>query len=157
MEIQKVLKACILVAGLLWSTDVVADEHLLEQVNCLAQNIYFESRNQPKTGKIAVSQVVMNRVQSPLFPNTPCAVVKQQVWRRGKAVCQFSWFCDGKSDKPEDGPIWNESIYLALGIYTKSYFDVTEGALWYHATYVSPNWAKTYKQTVRINDHIFYK
>lgn len=157
MEIQKTLKACIVGFGLLYSADVRADDFLTEQVHCLAQNIYFESRNQPKTGKIAVSQVVMNRVDSPIFPSTPCDVVKQLVWRRGKAVCQFSWFCDGKSDKPEVGPVWNESVYLALGIYAKKYFDVTEGALWYHATYVRPDWAKAYKQTVRINDHIFYK
>lgn len=157
MEVQKTLVSCLIGVGTFWSVNVVAQDEYLEEIHCIAQNIYFESQNQPKAGKIAVSQVVMNRVKSNLFPNTPCDVVKQKVWRKGKAVCQFSWYCDGKSDKPESGPIWNESVYLALSIYTDGYFDLTEGALWYHATYVSPRWAKSYKQTVRINDHIFYK
>ena len=41
-----------------------------EELYCLAKNIYFESRNQPTLGQIAVGQVTMNRVNSPKFPNT---------------------------------------------------------------------------------------
>ena len=34
--------------------------------------------------------------------------------------------------------------------------DITDGALWYHADYVKPSWAKHKKITTEIGDHIFY-
>ena len=46
-----------------------------DQAKCLADNMYFEARNQSVLSQIAVSQVVMNRVQSPDYPNTVCGVV----------------------------------------------------------------------------------
>jgi len=122
----------------------------------LAKNIYFESRNQPTLGQIAVGQVTINRVNSPRFPDTVCGVVKQGGEKRNR--CQFSWYCDGKSDEPESEDSWDESVYLSLLIYSEELpIDVTEGALWYHATYVSPSWAEHYEKTVRINEHIFYR
>ena len=57
----------------------------LEELYCLANNIYFESRNQPKLGQIAVGQVTMNRVNSPKFPNTVCGVVNRVVKRETDA------------------------------------------------------------------------
>ena len=48
---------------------------------CLAKNIYFEAGNQPLIGKVAVSHVVLNRVDSSLYPDTICDVVYQSRWR----------------------------------------------------------------------------
>ena len=38
-----------------------------------------------------------------------------------------------------------------------SFLDITDGALFYHADYVRPAWAKTKKRTIEIEDHIFYR
>ena len=145
------------------------DQTKQESVVCLAKNAYFEARNQSVLSQIAVSQVVMNRVKSPDYPNTVCGVVYEAQlsnWYKVKMdkevpiknKCQFSWYCDGKSDEPESNTSWDESVYLSLLIYSEELtIDVTEGALWYHATYVSPSWAEHYEKTVRINDHIFYR
>ena len=132
-------KACIIILCVgLCSGSAKVDR--FEELYCLAKNIYFESRNQPKLGQIAVGQVTMNRVNSRRFPNTVCDVVRQGGEKRNR--CQFSWYCDGKLDEPEVGTPWDESVYLALLIYSEEFtIDVTEGALWYHATYVSPAWA----------------
>ena len=130
---------------------------------CMAVNIYHEAGNQSMIGQMAVGQVVLNRVEDKRFPNTICEVVKQAVTYKGtnKPVrwkCQFTWYCDGKKDEPEGDAAWDESVYLALLIYSEEFaIDVTEGALWYHATYVSPSWAEHYEKTVRINEHIFYR
>ena len=35
--------------------------------------------------------------------------------------------------------------------------DITDGALFYHADYVTPSWAKIKQKTTEIGDHIFYK
>ena len=151
MAFQKTLA----LLALLYSADVYGNTVRFEELYCLAKNIYFESRNQPKIGKIAVAQVTLNRVKSDKFPNTVCEVVYQGGERRNR--CQFSWYCDGKKDEPTNGPAWDDSVYLALLVYGDGFLDVTEGALWNHATYVSPSWAEHYQKTVRINNHIFYR
>jgi spore germination cell wall hydrolase CwlJ-like protein len=73
--------------------------------------------------------------------------------------CQFSWYCDGKSDKIYDTETWNHIYLLTKGIVsdTLQILDITEGATHYHADYVSPAWAKTKTKTIEIEDHIFYR
>jgi spore germination cell wall hydrolase CwlJ-like protein len=129
------------------------------EVLCLAQNIYYETRSQPIIEKIAISQVVLNRVSSNKYPSTICEVVYQTV-RRGQSIvrdkCQFSWYCDGKSDYPRNSNAWAESIRIAALAMTLK-VDFTEGALNYHAVYVSPLWAEDMQATIRIGSHRFYK
>ena len=88
-----------------------------EHVQCLAVNIYHEARDQGTAGKLAVSAVVLNRVNDKRFPNTVCEVVLQahmkKSWKTGLPIpirnkCQFSWYCDGKSDKPKNTKVYNE-------------------------------------------------
>lgn len=127
---------------------------------CLAMNIYHEARGEPLAGRIAVAEVVFNRVVSPKFPNTICEVVKDGHYYQGHPVrnkCQFSWWCDGKSDLPKDTVQWGEAINLARTMMDKTHVDITEGALYYHATRVSPYWSSHYDVTVTINNHIFYR
>ena len=88
---------------------------------CLAQNIYFESANQSFAGRLAVANVVLNRVEDAQFPNSVCEVVYQAEWEENwkgnmlpvKNRCQFSWFCDGLSDHPADSTTWMESLHIA--------------------------------------------
>lgn len=138
-----------------------------EAVMCLALNMYWEAKNQSMIGQLAVGQVVMNRVEDSRFPNTVCEVVYQGQHRPSwkdptkehpiRHKCQFSWYCDGKSDEPKDSVTWIESIRIADMALQSSNFDVTEGALWYHADYVYPYWADHLERVVTIEDHIFYK
>ena len=127
--------------------------------------MYFEAGNQPKAGKIAVSQVVINRTQHMNYPSDICGVVYQAKWRenwKGNKVpvrhqCQFSWFCDGKSDEPKDSKTWIKSVQIANNFMMENHPDITEGAMWYHAYYINPYWAEHLNETVQINAHIFYK
>ena len=48
-----------------------------KSVECLALNMYYEARNQGSAGLLAVSAVVLNRVNDKRFPNTICEVVYQ--------------------------------------------------------------------------------
>ena len=133
-----------------------------DQLACLALNIYHESRGESIMGQIAVGFVTLNRVASKLYPDTICNVVKQAITRNGKPIlnrCQFSWWCDGRDDKPHNKEAWTLSQSIAnsvLGAYNRDELDITQGSLWYHADYVNPKWAKNLVQTVRFNDHIFY-
>ena len=140
-----------------------------ESVVCLAKNAYFEARNQSVLSQIAVSQVVMNRVQSPDFPNTVCGVVYEaqlSKWYKEKMdkevplkhKCQFSWYCDGKADIITDVQSYKIALAVAHQVLSKySMHDVTDGALFYHAYYVKPRWAREKIKTVVHEDHIFYR
>ena len=130
---------------------------------CMASNIYFEAKNESKLGQLAVAQVVMNRMYDHRYPDTICDVVKQGLtYKNGKVVlgkCQFSWYCDGKSDQPNTkSRQWGNAIRYASIVMSESInIDVTDGATHYHATYVRPAWRKTKTRTTRIDRHIFYR
>ena len=132
---------------------------------CMAQNIYFEAANQSFAGKLAVAHVVMNRVDDLQFPNEVCDVIYQAKTRinwQGNEVpirnqCQFSWYCDGKSDEPVDSKTWIKSLYIADLALTGQYPDITEGSLYYHADFIYPYWADELQHVVTIDNHLFYK
>jgi len=134
-------------------------------VFCLAQNIYFESSNQPYAGKVAVAQVVMNRMELPSYPHTVCDVVYQAKmstnWKGNampvRHMCQFSWYCDGKSDMPTDSATWMLSMQIARDVITGRYEGILGGASHYHSTAVEPYWASSLTEVVTIDQHIFYK
>ncbi len=130
---------------------------------CLATAVYFEARGEPFVGQSAVAHVVLNRVEDARFPNTLCDVVKQgptYAWKADFPVrpkCQFSYYCDGKSDKPRDDRAWQVAVMASFGAMSNRTYDSTDGATHYHANYVNPTWADVKYQNVRINDHIFYR
>jgi len=128
---------------------------IAQEISCLAQNIYFEARSEPHQGKLAVAHVVLNRVASERFPGSVCEVVQQGGEARLNR-CQFSWWCDGKSDKPGNFRAWRESLIMASEIYWGLVEDPTEGAMWYHADYVSPGWSNDLLRGPKIGRHIFY-
>ena len=133
-----------------------------DEVECLALNIYHEARNQPTAGKLAVAQVTLNRVKDDRFPNTICGVVYQGYYLNNNPIkhkCQFSWWCDGKSDKPKEIESWNYALMLARHMHEGFFdnIDVVKDATHYHAVYVKPYWTKEKKKVKVIADHIFYK
>jgi|TARA_R110000803_G_scaffold152009_4_gene217077 spore germination cell wall hydrolase CwlJ-like protein len=129
-----------------------------KELDCMASNIYFEAATQSRIGKIAVAQVTMNRVRSPLFPNSVCDVVYQGPKNpKNTRLCQFSWFCDGKPDTIRSKRVWRESVYIAKSVILGGVPDITLMATHYHANYVNPWWAKKMRLTVSYGDHIFYR
>ncbi len=138
--------------AVLWS---VPRFDLSASLDCLALNIYHEARGEPLEGKIAIAQVVMNRVGDPYFPAEVCDVVKQG-GERPRDRCQFSWWCDGLSDRPDDAGAWEDSKGLAGQILAGRLDDPTQGALWYHADYVTPAWQMDMVRQGKIGRHIFY-
>ena len=127
-----------------------------EEIECLALTIYFEARGESRAGRRAVGDVVMNRVNDSQFPGTVCEVTRQG-GERLLSGCQFSWWCDGRSDQPRDKKAWRESYDMALQVYWDRSRDQTDGALWYHADYVAPRWRKAFEPGPRIGRHLFYR
>jgi N-acetylmuramoyl-L-alanine amidase len=127
--------------------------NLNAELHCLALNIYHEAGAESHTGKQAVAAVTLNRVKSDAFPKSVCGVVKQ----RDKNSCQFSWWCQKPKSPPKDSDAWQDSVEIARKTLEGLHKDPTQGALYFHATRVKPDWSRTYKRTTRIGNHIFYK
>ena len=131
---------------------------------CLALNLYWEARDQPVIGQIAVGLSTMNRVSDKRYPDNVCDVVKQakyNAWDMDNPIrhrCQYSWFCDGMSDLPSDGKAMLEATILAQNIYYGRVTDISDGATHYHATWIeTPYWAYEMTTLFTIDDHIFYR
>jgi spore germination cell wall hydrolase CwlJ-like protein len=119
-----------------------------QNLACLARNVYFEGRGEPLAGQYAIAEVTMNRRASALFPRTVCAVVYQK--------SAFSW--TGAAALPEPGgEEWKRARSVAEAVYYGKEAPRLQGALFYHATYVEPDWAKDKRLVARIGNHIFYK
>ena len=91
-----------------------ADEH-----KCLAEAMYFEARDQGTIGMLAVGVVIQNRVDHPSYPNNVCAVVRQGRYWKGNPVrdkCQFSYWCDGRPERPGEEEVWEKSKDIAYPI-----------------------------------------
>ena len=87
------------------------DEFRKRELRCMATAIYFEARDEPVKGQIAVAQVIMNRIRSPFYPKTICGVVYQG--ERNRHGCQFSFTCTGKSNSVKEKPEWATAVKLA--------------------------------------------
>jgi hypothetical protein len=101
-------------------TDVVAQLSDRE-FECLAKNVYFEAGNQPVVGQLAVALVTLNRVNDHRFPRTICGVISQGSMddpnKKVGRSCQFSWYCNGKSNNPNKNSVtWQTAKQVAHGI-----------------------------------------
>ncbi|ANY75554.1 spore cortex-lytic enzyme [Paenibacillus ihbetae] len=111
-------------------------------IKIMANAVYGEARGEPFEGQVAVAAVILNRVKSPSFPNTPHGVIFQP--RAFTAVA--------------DGQIWlepNENARKAV-IQAINGWDPTGGCLYYFnpKTATSP-WIWTRPQVKTIGQHIF--
>ena len=95
----------------------------------------------------------MNRTYSDRFPDDVCSVVTQ----KNSRGCQFSWYCDGKSDVPKDQAAWSRAQWIAqIYLNNADIIDFVGEATFYHSDYVTPYWAKKFKKERKIGRHIFY-
>jgi len=123
-------------------------------LDCMTANLFFEARNQSVKGMEAVGLVVLNRMRTKHYPKSVCKVVYQRK--------QFSW--TAHNPKPNLKNIlerrqWKLAEQTAKSILSGTVADFTKGATHYHATYVSPPWAKSKRMTwtTQIETHIFYR
>jgi len=126
-----------------------------EQFACLAEALYFEARGETVKGQFAVAEVILNRVKSAQFPNTPCAVINQGTGR--KYQCQFTYTCDGHKEVIHEKKAYQRVAKVARAALDGFKTDLTGGATYYHTTAVRPRWSRTFTKTARIGVHLFYR
>ncbi len=122
---------------------------------CLAEALYFEARGESVKGQFAVAEVIMNRVDSPKFPNTLCGVINQGTGR--KFACQFTYTCDGVPEVISEPRAYKRVAKVAEIMIEGAPRALTNGATYYHTTHVSPKWARSFVKTTSIGVHEFYR
>ena len=123
-------------------------------LKCLSQAIFYEAANENRSGKLAVAQVVLNRLRHPAYPKSVCGVVYEG-WNA--PVCQFSFTCDGSLLRPMTGASWRESQDVAKAALAGATEKSVGSATNYHADYVTPRWAFILAKVQKIGTHIFYR
>ncbi|HVW93212.1 MAG TPA: cell wall hydrolase [Devosia sp.] len=127
--------------------------------NCLSTAIYHEARGESTDGQWAVANVIINRAMSKRFPGSMCGVVFQNA-DAGKFHCQFTFACDGHSDRPTEYAAWLKASKIAAAAYSEYQQGKRPGvvpgsALYYHTASVSPGWSNM-KRVAQIGAHVFY-
>jgi spore germination cell wall hydrolase CwlJ-like protein len=127
----------------------VADA-LSPDMKCLAQAVYFEARGEPLIGQLAVARVVVNRASSGLYPSDYCSVVTQR--------SQFSFVRGGRIPQAdESSTAWLRAKAIAQIAHQDLWDCAADDALYFHASYVKPSWARRKTQVARIDTHVFYR
>jgi hypothetical protein len=125
-----------------------APGELTAEERCLAGAVYFESKGESLDGQLAVARVVMARANSGRFPSTLCGVVYQP--------SQFSFVRGGKMPRIDTGSQhWHNAVAISQIALDNSWKSPVEGALFFHARYVSPGWRL--KRVGTIDNHVFYR
>lgn len=113
-------------------------------IRIMAQAVNGESRGEPYVGQVAVAAVILNRVSSPLFPNTVTGVIFEP-----GAFCAVA-----------DGQIWlepNETSRKAV-LDAINGQDPTGNALYFfNPATATSTWIWSRPQTKQIGKHIFAK
>ncbi|WP_259400444.1 cell wall hydrolase [Roseovarius sp. SCSIO 43702] len=122
---------------------------------CLSEALYFEARGETVKGQFAVGEVIMNRVDSPDYPNTVCGVINQGTGR--KYACQFTYTCDGHDEVIAEPRAFARVGKVASLLIGGAPRKLTDGATHYHTRAVSPRWARVFPRTATIGVHHFYR
>ncbi|MEJ7934030.1 cell wall hydrolase [Sphingobium sp. AN558] len=125
-------------------------------LNCLTSAIYYEAASEPDEGQRAVAQVVLNRVRSPLWPNSVCGVVYQGS-ERTDFRCQFTFSCDGSMARLPSAAGWARARRIAQDALSGLAYKPVGLATHYHTLAVRPAWSGTLQPVAVIGAHIFYR
>jgi len=133
-------------AELVSEQDSAADAS--RELQCLAGAVYFEAKSETLEGQLAVGRVIVNRARSGRFPSSYCGVVFQRSqfsFVRGSTMPALNHASRG----------WKNALAIARIADEGRWTSPAEGALFFHAARVSPNWRLT--RVTRIDNHVFYR
>ena len=136
------------------AVDPVGEEPLNDAITCLSRTIYWEARGEEAAGMEAIANVIMNRLGHEGFPNSICEVVMQG---SEQGACQFSWWCDGRSDDAEEDQSYTIAKEIARKALNRQLTDRTGGAMYFHQRKVTPGWSAEYIKTIEVGEFVFYK
>ncbi|AZV44162.1 hypothetical protein BAOM_3553 [Peribacillus asahii] len=113
-------------------------------IQLMANAVYGESRGEPYVGQVAVAAVILNRVQSPSFPNTVSGVI----------------FEPGAFTAVADGQIWltpNETAKEAVVDAINGWDPTGNAEYYFNPDTATSGWIWSRPQIKKIGKHIFCK
>ena len=122
-----------------------------KDIDCLAEAIYFEISIGSFDEKLAVANVVKNRVLSRKYPNNYCSVVYQKA--------QFSFVANKKRKIMFSSKSYKECLDIAIKVYYNKIQDNTKGSLYFVTKQIAPrlSWLKNKILTRKFQYHWFYR
>ena len=135
------------------AVDPAGRESVDDAITCLARTVYWEAKGGSEANMEAVASVVMNRLGREGFADTVCGVVKQGSEQKN---CQFSWWCDGRSDQVQEEDRYQLAKAIAAKALNQQLPDSTGGALFFHDRSVATDWTKRYRRTAQTDKFLFY-
>lgn len=152
-----------LINGIFQNEKNIIDMELNQEEICMTANIHFEANGEKMLGKIAVAQVVNQRVMCKDYANDVCQVISSGA---GKSGCAFSWQCDKKNNdiyllNQYEIDSWNENVHIARVMTSETPFEIEQlkEVTLFHAVNKKPWWAndKSVHFVAKIGNHLFYK
>jgi spore germination cell wall hydrolase CwlJ-like protein len=120
-----------------------------KSVECMAKVVLHEAANQPREGKIAVAQTLVNRLKAGgRFGDSICEVVNQKG--------QYFRIASFHPRKDSDG--WQEAVEVAHDVLAGRTDPVAPGAMYFRASYAPANaFFRTRERVATVGAHVFYR
>jgi spore germination cell wall hydrolase CwlJ-like protein len=117
-------------------------------VECMAKVVLHEAANQPREGKIAVAQTLVNRLKAGRFGDTICAVANQKG--------QFFHIAGFHPRRNTDG--WQEAVEISHEVLAGEADPVAPGAMYFRASYAPANaFFRKRARVATVGAHVFYR
>ncbi|MDZ5784419.1 cell wall hydrolase [Marinococcus luteus] len=114
----------------------------MDEVTSVAKAVYGEARGEAFEGQIGVAAVILNRLESPEFPNNVNGVIQQQN--------AFTAVADGQYNMTPD-----QTAYEAVKQAWNGY-DPSQGSMYYYNPEdVTSDWIWTRTPNLSIGQHVF--
>jgi len=139
----------ILIGQLVKTSHSETDTHVMKvgysdyEIDLLARLVRAEAEGEPYNGKVAVACVVLNRVESPRFPNT----IRNVIYEKG----QFQPVQNGEINQPAD----LNSIKAVRDALTVSRHMVGHALFFYNPATAESHWLDSRTTAMQIGRHVF--
>ncbi|HHU68952.1 MAG TPA: spore cortex-lytic enzyme, partial [Thermoanaerobacterales bacterium] len=126
----------------------VSRQYSSRDMELLAKLVYAESRGEPYIGQVAVAATVINRVNSPIYPNT----IPEVIFQIENGYYQYCSVREGQIYLTPNDIARNAALDAVFG------WDPSNGALtFYNPRFTTNKWVLTRPYCTTIGNHIFVK
>ncbi len=141
-------------------------EHIPDESKCLSVMIYGEARGESDRGQVAVAYTAVNRAAKKTVCNVVLTPKQYSVFNGNDALkaAAMSATLEPMQKNSIDKQSWEKATKIARMVLNREIKDPTNGSAYYISPsamksfgYTYPKWTLTYKKTVHIGNHVFFK
>lgn len=125
-----------------------------KEITLLTMCVYGEARGEVYEGKLAVAQVIMNRVAKGGWYGKS---IKDVVLKPYQFSCFNTWDPNFPKLFQPNKNLWKQCFKAAWNAYSEMMADPTDGATHYCVYKINPPWIRAMEETNRIGNHKFFR